>query len=65
MKNENAAVEDSQRSLLNKQVKMMRRQLARAWSSGERIGLEIFSLRHGSALVRPAGAVLLKAVELS
>lgn len=46
VENENAVLEILQRLLLGRQVEMTRRQLARAWSAGEMIGLEIFGLRH-------------------
>lgn len=45
---------------------MKSRQLARSWSSRERIDLKIiFGSRHGTALVRLAGTVLFKALELN
>lgn len=47
VENENAVLETLQRLLLGRQVEMTRRQLARAWSTGEMTGLEIFGLRHG------------------
>lgn len=49
-----------------RQVEMTSRQLARAWSSGERIGLKVvFGLGHRRVLVKPGGAVLFKELELS